>query len=76
MGVRVSRPELVTIILLLMTQLTPRSTLTTLASPFRQQRVGFRAMPIGTIETIIQRIRELVYGRANGMSNSLVYGRM
>jgi hypothetical protein len=28
-------------------------------------------MPIGTIETIIQRIRKLVYGKADGMPNSL-----
>jgi hypothetical protein len=28
-------------------------------------------MPIGTIETINQRIRKLVYGRADGMPNSL-----
>ncbi|KFY19634.1 hypothetical protein V491_04316 [Pseudogymnoascus sp. VKM F-3775] len=31
----------------------------------------FHAMPIGTIETISQRIRKLVYGRADGMPNSL-----
>ncbi|OAF59913.1 hypothetical protein VC83_03108 [Pseudogymnoascus destructans] len=32
---------------------------------------GKTAMPIGTIETIIQRIRKLVCGRADGMPNSL-----
>ena len=31
----------------------------------------FHAMPIGRIETISQRIRKLVYGRADGMPNSL-----
>jgi hypothetical protein len=31
----------------------------------------FHAMPIGTIETTIQVIMELVYGRADGMPNSL-----
>jgi hypothetical protein len=31
----------------------------------------FHAMPIGTIETVIQVVLELVYGRADGMPNSL-----
>ena len=33
----------------------------------------FRAMPIGTIETITQSIRKLVYGKADGMPNSLEF---
>ncbi|KFZ13042.1 hypothetical protein V502_06795 [Pseudogymnoascus sp. VKM F-4520 (FW-2644)] len=32
-----------------------------------RQDAQFGAIPIGTIETIIQRIRKLVYGRADGM---------
>ncbi|KFY94042.1 hypothetical protein V500_03454 [Pseudogymnoascus sp. VKM F-4518 (FW-2643)] len=41
------------------------------AHPLSGKGPRFRAMPIGTIEAIIQRIRRLVYGRADGMPNSL-----
>jgi hypothetical protein len=61
--------------LTLRTLLTPKLTQLTLAHPSPHPSGGkgprFRAMPIGTIETIIQRIRKLVYGRADGMPNSL-----
>ena len=63
--------------LLRLTLLTPLTLLTllTLASPSLHPSGGkgprFRAMPIDTIETIIRRIRKLMYGRADGMPSSL-----
>ena len=39
--------------------------------PLGSKGPRFRAMPNGAIETVIQRIRKLVYGRADRMPNSL-----
>jgi hypothetical protein len=52
-------------LLTLLTHLTFRFTLQS------GKGLKFHAMPIGTIETVIQVVLELVYGRADGMPNSL-----